>query len=96
MNNTSLAAAQLDNGDKVVFFQDSYGQLNQAVFSGGSWTSLAVVNMTQGSTTAPTPMMNTPLSLSGISKELDPSAVGALFFTKKPANSGSSIFSMSR
>lgn len=47
LNGTALAAAQLDNGDKVVYFLDSQNQINHALYSGASWATTDLISLPQ-------------------------------------------------
>ena len=65
LNDTSLAALSLANGDRQLFFQDNSGVIQRAVrsASNGQWSTRLRLNITTSAKTQPQPKINTPLAL---------------------------------
>ncbi|MCJ1325072.1 hypothetical protein MMC10_001734 [Thelotrema lepadinum] len=51
--NSALAAGTLENGDRVLFFQDSEQRLRKAAYSGDSWKLLEDISSTMLATISP-------------------------------------------
>ena len=65
LNDTSLAALILSNGDRQLFFQDITGLIRRAVHtvSNGQWDTSPTLNFSTGpSGGLPVPKNNTPLT----------------------------------
>ena len=65
--NSALAAGVLENGDRVLFFQDAQAQLQRATYSGASWSLAENIS----SILSPSIRPNTSLSLDIVHSSLD-------------------------
>ena len=78
LNDTSLAALILSNGDRQLFFQDITGLIRRAVrtVSNGQWNTSPSLNIsTDPSEGVPAPKNNTPLTCTVSEDEYGPNVL---------------------